>query len=962
MIERNDNGDCGMTPNDFIRKWRHGGDERRDWHSFFDDMCRMVGHKTPREEDPGHTWFTYEYGASKANGGQGWADAWKKGFFGWEAKGTGKDLDRAYAQLKMYSDSLQNPPLLVVTDLKRIVIHTNFTNTVKETIEFTVDDLANYETLQKLRHVFFDPNKLKPSQKKDEITASAAKKFAKLADGLRARGHDAQDVAHFLNRLIFCMFAEDISILPNDIFTKMVERSRKDPALFDKWAKELFVAMKESGTVAYEVIDWFNGGLFDNDKTLPLTEDELNTLWEACQLHWEHIDPSIFGTLFERGLDPSKRSQLGAHYTDPLTIEKIIRPVIVEPWIKAWEKEAEEIANILAKSKTSKTPKAATDRFNTFLERLNKFRVLDPACGSGNFLFMSLRALKDVEHRVLTEAEANLGLGRQFPSVGPANVMGIELNSYAAELARITVWIGEIQWMVHNGYGAKKNPILQSLNQIEERDALVTAGGAEAPWPKADVIVGNPPFIGASKRRGELGEKYNNLINSVFKGRLTDGANFVCYWFEKARHEMAMGNTKAVGLVSTTTIRNGASRKVLDRIKEDYNFLEVWSNEKWVNEGASVRVALVTFTNDKTLPQTLDGKVVGDISASLKQIVHHDTNRAKKLTSNKGVAFQGVIPRSEVNGKKKDELGLPDASFVIDGDKARTLLAKSGNPNGKPNSDVITRYLIGDDVVGVPQDRFIINFTGMTETQASMYEAPFDEIQTVKLHRQHMDGTEKKKWWIFARPRPAMLKRLNGLTRYIATPRVAKHRLFVWVDRRVLPDTRLYAITKDDDVTFGILQSRIHEVWSLDKSSSHGVGNDPTYNAESCFETFPFPDGIGVEQPSSSYASNPLAQAIAEKAKALETLRNNWLNPTGMVTFAPDVAPTLPERRTVAAGSEVEMAKRTLTTLYNTNPPWLKQAHENLDEAVANAYGWPWPLSDDEILKRLFELNATRAK
>lgn len=575
---------------------------------------------------------------------------------------------------------------------------------------------------------------------------------------------------------------------------------------------------------------------------------------------------------------------------------------------------------------------------------------------------MSLRALKDVEHRVLTEAEDNLGLGRQFPSVGPANVMGIELNSYAAELARITVWIGEIQWMVHNGYGAKKNPILQSLNQIEQRDALVSVGGVEASWPKADAIVGNPPFIGASKRRGELGEKYNNLINSVFKDRLTDGANFVCYWFEKARQEMTAGHAKAVGLVSTTTIRNGASRKVLDRIKADYNFLEVWSNEKWVNDGASVRVALITFTNDKSLPQTLDGKVVGDISSSLKEIVHHDTNNAKKLPTNKGVAFQGVIPRSEVNGKKKDELDLPDASFVIDGTKARSLLAKSGNPNGKPNSDVITRYLIGDDVVGVPQDRFIINFTGMTEAQAEMYEAPFDAISTVKLHRQHMDGTEKKNWWIFARPRPAMLKRLDGLTRYIATPRVAKHRLFVWVDSRVLPDTRLYAITKDDDVTFGILHSRIHEVWSLEKSSSHGVGNDPTYNAESCFETFPFPDGIGVEDDPSSYATNPLAKDIATQAVALDTARRNWLNPATMVTFGPDVAPTLPERRTVNAGSEEEMAKRTLTALYNAKPAWLLQAHAKLDEAVAKAYGWAWPLTDSEILKRLFELNAIRSK
>jgi type II restriction/modification system DNA methylase subunit YeeA len=952
-----------MTPNDFVKKWRLGGDERRDWHSFFNDVCALVGHDAPKVADPTHTWFTYEYGASKANGGQGWADAWKKGFFGWEAKSTGKDLKKAYAQLKMYSDSLENPPLLVVTDLQKFIIHTNFTNSVAREIEFTVDDITDPNTLEVLRNVFFHPTRLKSTAKEEDVTAGAAKKFAELADGLRRRGHDAHDVAHFLNRLVFCMFAEDILLLPEGLFTDMVKNSKTDPALFDKWAVDLFTAMKDpGGSVAHKVIHWFNGGLFNDAKTLPLTEAELEILYQACLLKWQRIDPSIFGTLFERGLDPSKRAELGAHYTDTATIERIVRPLIVEPWIKEWEAEAEVIADILAKSKTKGIPKAARDRFNTLLNRLRQFRVLDPACGSGNFLFMALKALKDVERRILVEAEKNLGLGSQFPAVGPANVMGIEINSYAAELARITVWIGEIQWMVQNGYGAATNPVLQSLDQIQQGDALITASDTDAPWPDADVIVGNPPFIGAAKRKGELGEIYNDRINKLFKGRLPDGSNFVCYWFEKARAAMIKGRTKAVGLVSTTTIRNGASRKVLDRIKADFNFLSVVSNEKWVNHGAQVRVSLITFTKDKTLPQVLNGVVVSDISASLKAVVHYDTGNVKRIKSNKGIAFQGIIPRSEVNTKRKRELGLPDASFVLDGPKARALLTKGGNPNGRPNSEVISRYLIGDDVVGVPEDRFIVNFTGMTEAQAMKYEAPFDAIETVKEHRNHMEGTEKKNWWLFARPRPAMLRRLKDLKRYIATPRVAKHRLFVWVDPRVLPDTRLFAITKDDSVVFGILHSRIHEVWSLELSSSHGVGNDPTYNAESCFETFPFPDGIAVEAEASTYAGEPLAKEIGDAADALESDRQNWLNPPTMVSFGPDVDPLLPLVRTVLPGHEAEMATRTLTALYNKRPKWLTDAHATLDAAVAQAYGWSWPMSDADIIKNLFELNALRTK
>lgn len=952
-----------MTPNEFIKKWRSGGDERRDWQSFFDDICRLVGHETPREGDPTHTWFTYEYGASKANGGQGWADAWKKGFFGWEAKGTGKDLKKAYAQLKMYSDSLENPPLLVVTDLQRFVIHTNFTNSVKREIEFNVDALADPKTLETLRDVFYHPNRLRSEEKAVDVTADAAKKFALLADGLRQRKHNPHQVAHFLNRLIFCMFAEDIHLLPDDLFTNMVKNSRTNPAIFDKWARDLFAAMKDpGGSVAHQVVHWFNGGLFNDVHTLPLTENELGILYEACQLKWQRIDPSIFGTLFERGLDPSKRSQLGAHYTDVATIERIVRPIIVEPLIREWEAEAEAIADLLAKSKTKGIPKAARDRFNSFLHRFRKFRVLDPACGSGNFLFLALRALKDVEHRILVEADENLGLGRQFPAVGPANVMGIELNSYAAELARITVWIGEIQWMVQNGYGADTNPVLKPLEQIEQRDALITDYDSDAAWPDADVIVGNPPFIGATKRRGELGEVYNDRINKLFKSRLPDGANFVCYWFEKSREAMANGKTRAVGLVSTTTIRNGASRKVLERIKADFNFLSIVRNEKWVNDGAQVRVSIITFTKDKSSPQILDGAVVSDISASLKAIVHQDTGKAKKIKSNKGIAFQGVIPRSEVNRKRKAELGLPDASFVVGGAKARALLKQGGNPNGRPNSDVVSRYLIGDDVVGVPGDRYIVNFTGLSETQAKKYQAPFSEILTVKDHRDHMDGTEKKNWWLFARPRPAMLQRLKGLKRYIATPRVAKHRLFVWVDPRFLPDTRLFAITKEDSVTFGILQSRIHEVWALEMSSSHGVGNDPTYNAESCFETFPFPDGIAVEADASTYASNPLAIAIASAADTLEAERQNYLNPPTIVAFSPDVDPALPAVRTVMPGHEAEMTTRTLTTLYNTNPAWLKYDHEALNRAVAAAYGWTWPMTDEDIIKNLFAINAVRTK
>ena len=350
-----------MTPHEFIAKWRDGGDERRDAQPFFEDLCRLVGHPTPREADPEHTWFTYEYGASKTTGGEGWADVWKKGFFGWEAKGTHKSLERAYEQLKMYADALQNPPLLVVTDLRSIVVHTNFTNAVKREIRFTVDQLDDYATRQILDAVFNNPEALRPGITRSAITQEAAEKFTRLAQALRARKNDPQAVAHFLNRLVFCMFAEDIGLLPKQLFTRMVTSSLTDPAVFEKRSGELFAAMHSGGDVAFENVDWFNGGLFDDDATLRLETDELKLLAEAARLDWSEIEPSIFGTLFERGMDPTKRSQLGAHYTDPDTIMKLINPVIVEPWLRDWEEEKTALAKLASRA----TKKLAPATFST---------------------------------------------------------------------------------------------------------------------------------------------------------------------------------------------------------------------------------------------------------------------------------------------------------------------------------------------------------------------------------------------------------------------------------------------------------------------------------------------------------------------------------------------------------------------------------------------------------------------
>lgn len=953
-----------MTPSEFIAKWKGGGDERRDAQPFFEDLCRLVGHQTPREADPEHRWFTYEYGASKTSGGKGFADVWKKGFFGWEAKGTHKSLTKAYEQLKMYADALQNPPLLVVSDLQTIIVHTNFTNTVKREHRFTLADLESPDTLRILEAVFKDPERLRPGTTRAAVTQQAADKFTRLAIALRERKHDGGAVAHFLNRLLFCMFAEDIGLLPSHLFTKLVQSSQGKPELFTARSRELFAAMHKGGDVAFENIEWFNGGLFENDSTLPLLNDELKLLLEACLLDWSEIEPSIFGTLFERGLDPGKRAQLGAHYTDPDTIMKIVRPVVVEPWLAEWEAEKAELAKLIEKAglhtssaadtatqKAAKTKalKAAQDRYNAFLERLRNFTVLDPACGSGNFLYLALRALKDTEKRVLIEAE-RMGLGLQFPAIGPQAVKGIELNHYAAELARVTIWIGEIQWMIGNGYGVAKQPILKPLGQIENRDALLNPDGSEALWPAADVIVGNPPFVGDKKLIGELGAGYVETLRKAYEGRVPGGADLVCYWFEKANDLIGAGLLRLAGLVTTNSIRGGRNREVLMHVCDTARIFNAWSDEEWINDGAAVRVSLICFGRSDTaalLDGVIAGTIFSDLTASGAQ-ESADLTRASALKENEGRCFSGI---------------QKTGPFEVPGEIARQWLLLP-NPNGKPNSDVARPWFNGLDVTRRGRDYWIVDYgTDTEEVDAAMYEAPFAHVKKhVKPTRVgKREARTNEYWWLFQWSRPVMRRALTGLQRFLVTPEVSKHRVFVWIPSGVVADKNLCVVVRDDDVTFGVLHSRLHELWSLRVCTYLGVGNDPRYTATTCFDKFPFPNGLAPNIPAKDYAADPRAIRIAEAARKLVEARDRWLNPPEWVDRVPEVVPGYPDRIIAKPGFEADLKLRTLTKLYNDRPTWLDHLHRALDEAVAAAYGWEWPLTDDEVLRRLFALNQARA-
>jgi type II restriction/modification system DNA methylase subunit YeeA len=644
-----------VTPDQFIAKWKAVElKERSAAQSHFIDLCHMLDEQAPTDADRTGEWYAFERGATKTTGGEGWADVWKRDHFGWEYKGKRKDLNAAFAQLQQYALALENPPLLVVCDMDRFRIHTNWTNSISQVHEFGLDDLRDANVRQKLKWVFSDPERLKPGKTRQALTEEAAAEFAKLAQRLRDRGNDAETVAHFINRLVFCMFAEDVDLLPNKMFKRMLEHAATRPDEFQALASDLFKAMQSGGRVGFEQVAWFNGGLFNDDSALSLDGDDIAIALKAARLDWAEVDPSILGTLFERGLDPDKRSQLGAHYTDREKIMMIVDPVIVRPWLAEWEKAKAGIGAILDKALAAKSASARTKArdeavatYRAFLNSLRAFRVLDPACGSGNFLYLALLALKDIEHRVSIEAEA-MGLEREFSQVGPASVKGIEINQYAAELARVSVWIGEIQWMRRNGFGVSDSPILKPLDNIECRDALLNVDGSEAKWPEANVVIGNPPFLGGVKIRGALKDGEYERLRVVYETRVPASADLVTYWFAKANALIGTDRLKRAGLVATNSIRGGGSRFALDEICSTGKIFDAWSDEEWTVEGASVRVSIVCFaakSNPECQSVTLNGEPVAVVFPDLTAGATDLTNACLRMPSKH---FRGlsVCPKS----------------------------------------------------------------------------------------------------------------------------------------------------------------------------------------------------------------------------------------------------------------------------------------------------------------------------
>ena len=597
----------------------------------------------------------------------------------------------------------------------------------------------------------------------------------------------------------------------------------------------------------------------------------------------------------------------------------VVEPVVMAPLRREWETVKREVGNLLIEDDHDR----ARVRLEAFRQRLFEVTVLDPACGSGNFLYMALRSLLDLEKEVIDFDAAQAWDGRApeertdlTPRIKPDQMMGMEINPYAAELARTSLWIGYIQWHQNNGFPYTQQPILTSLVSVAQTDSILADGDIaeprEAEWPPAEFIIGNPPFLGGKLLRKHLGDEYVDALFGSYHGRVPSEADFVCYWFEKARTMLEQGRAKRAGLLATQGIRGGANRRVLQRIKESGDIFLAWSDQPWILDGATVHISVVGFDNGSELNRELDGAAVGSINTNLT--MGADLTAAVRLGENLGIAFMG------------DTKGGP---FDIPESVAVEMLGQP-NPDGRDNRDVVHPRANGKDITSRPSGTWIIDFgIDLPVAESALYEAPFEYANTHVRPKREGSRSKVSNWWIHERPRPEMRQALQGLDRYIVTPTTAKHRLFAWLSAEILPDHSLIAIARDDDYTFGVLHSRFHELWALAMGTQ--LESRPRYTPTTCFETFPFPEPDEAQR-----------AAIAAAAARLNQLREGWLNPP--------------------SATASELKKRTLTNLYNNQrPTWLINDHAALDAAVAAAYGWPDGLSDVDILERLLALNLRRS-
>jgi len=1029
----------------FIARWKtSGASERANYQLFLTELCELLGVEKPRPaSDKVHeAAYTFERPV-EFDDGEGkkttnFIDLYKQHCFVLEAKqgsdkaiiseaellgadkaktktGTAtrdtrtweREMKKAKEQALRYARSLPVtegwPPFLVVVDVGFCIdLYSDFARQGKTYIPFPgplnyriqLADLQKEDIQQRLRLLFTDPLELDPSKRAAKVTRELAERLAKLAALLEQSGHSPEKVAGFLMRCLFTMFAEDVHLLPEKSFTKLLQDYKQNLQLLPHALQSLWMSMDKGGfDPALRIsIPQFNGFLYKEQEALLLTEAQLDLLILASEADWADVEPAIFGTLLERALQPRERHKLGAHYTPRAYVERLVMPTVIEPLREEWD-AARTASAILEKNDDDA---GALKEIMNFQRRLCSVKILDPACGSGNFLYVTLEHLKRLEGEV---AEYIAHFPRQLKldmtggyTVTPAQLLGLEVNPRAAAIADVVLWIGYLQWHFRTHGHAKRleDPILRQYGNIVQQDAVLSytakmprldtngspmtrwdghttkkhpVTGLEVPdetaqisvydyidpkpstWPSADFIIGNPPFIGNSKMRERLGDGYTETLRSAYSGTIPDSVDFVMYWWQKAAELVRAGKAQRMGFITTNSIKQTLNRRVIESIMQATPPVSISfaiPDHPWVDsaDGAAVEIAMTVAQKGESTGRLLtvvsENKTDGlEIEVSFLErqgIIQADLSigaeviKAAGLKSNFGLSNMGV---------KLHGLG-----FILRPGEAQKFR------NSQSVDKVIRPYITSMDLARGIKEKFVLDFFGYQESElVSAYPELYQHLLLhVKPERDHNPREIRKlKWWLFGENQPKMRETVKGLSYFIATARTAKHRIFQKLDTKILVESEVIVIGIDDGFHLGVLSSWIHRVWALATGSDLG-GNTPRYNNSKCFDTFPFPNSTDKQK-----------QQIRTIADKLDAHRKNRqaIHPKLSMTDMYNVLEKLRNGDTLVP-EEQQIHEQGLLSI-------LMQLHNELDAAVAGAYGWPTNLTEEEILEKLVTLNKERS-
>jgi hypothetical protein len=1074
----------------FIARWRaSSAAERANYVLFLSELCTVLDleRPNPQTSDPALDAYVFEKPLPLPHGTVGRIDLYKRGCFVLEAKQgsdalpnpdrqggergdpsltvgvrTGRStprrrgtavrntstwdvaMERARRQAETYARSLPpaevaggRPPFLVVIDVgATFEFYSEFTRSGGNYIPFpdpgrhrvTLEDLRRPEVRELLAAVWHDPLSLDPARRSAAVTRAISTQLAALARSLEA-AHPPDAVAHFLMRCLFTMFAEDVGLLPVGSFTELLDVAHADPASFAPLAAELWRTMKRGGySVALRrQVAHFNGKLFADADALPLNAEQVALLAAAARADWRDVEPAIFGTLLERALDPRERHKLGAHYTPRAYVERLVWPTVIAPLRQEWD-NVKAAALIFQQNGQERL---AIQVVADFQQRLARLRVLDPACGTANFLYVTLEHLKRLEAEVL-ELLRELGHG-QLPlelegvTVTPAQFLGIEVNPRAAAIAELVLWIGYLQWHYRAERDAPlRQPILADQPAIDCRDAVLAWDGTTpqlddagqpvtrwdgrtfkrhpvtgewmpdehartpvdrylnprpAAWPAADFIVGNPPYIGAARMRELLGDGYAEAIRSVYPN-VPAAADYVMYWWDKAAALVRGGQVQRFGFITTNSLRQVYDRRVIEHhlsAEPPLSLLFAIPDHPWVDaaDGAAVRVAMTTGVagSQAGILSTVVREEAGeDDAVELDLSVTHGRISADLRIGADVAGAAALLANSNLSSRGMQLFG---AGFIVTPEEA----ARLGYGQDPAVAQVIKPYRNGRDLMQTPRAVLVIDLFGLSEDEVrSRYPAIYQWVyERVKPERDvNRRASYRDRWWIHGEARANLRPALAGLPRYIATVETAKHRVFVFLDQAILPDNKLVAIALDDAWFLGVLSSRIHVTWALAAGSRLGVGNDPVYVKTTCFEKFPFPAADAAQQAHIRALAEQLdahrkrqqalhpGLTLTDMYNVLEKVRGMGNAERGMGNAErgmgnaergmgnADAPSPLAPRNSQLSANERTIHEHALLTV-------LRQLHDELDAAVAAAYGWPADLPDDAILQRLVDLNVQRA-